>query len=86
MGVDDDKDRARDLANLRLEINALASRMEAASLPDALRSVKRTITWSAVGIAVALVLSGLLHLWGSTKVDRLEERVLRLERYHSERP
>lgn len=72
-----------DTANLRLEMHALSQRINAASLPEALKSVKRAITWSALGIAVALVISGALHMWGSSRLERLEQRVEVLERYHA---
>jgi hypothetical protein len=72
-----------DTANLRLELNALESKINAASLPEALRSVRRTVAWGAILIAVALIVSSVIHTWGSSKVDRLERRVELLERYHA---
>ncbi len=79
MEESDDKAHARELANLRLEISALASRMSAATLPDAIKGVRRTVKWSALGIAIALLANGVLHVWGSTKLEHLEQRVERLE-------
>lgn len=72
-------EQARDLANLRLEVSALASKINVASLPEQLRSVRRTIGWSAMGIAFALALSGILHSCGTSKVERLERRIEVLE-------
>jgi hypothetical protein len=68
-----------DLANLRLEVSALSSKMNVASLPAQLKSVRRTIQWSAAGIAVALVLSGVLHTCGTAKIEKLEQRLDKLE-------
>lgn len=79
MGEDDGKTRATELANLRLEVNALASKMDAVSLPDALRALRRTVMWAAIGVAAALVLDGLLHQWGTARLERLERRVEHLE-------
>ena len=75
--------RARDLANLRLEVNALSTKIQAAALPDALAGMRRTVIWAAVGISVALVVSGLFHMLGNSRVERLERRVEQLEKFHT---
>lgn len=75
--------RARDLANLRLEVNALASKINAAALPEAIASMRKTIIWAAVAIAGALVVSGLMHLFGTSQLDKLEQRVEKLEAQQS---
>jgi len=84
MAPEQDTDpRARDLANLRLEVNALSSKINTADLPAALAGVRRTIIWAAVAIAVALIVSGLFHLIGNSRVEQLERRVEQLEKYRS---
>lgn len=75
--------RARDLANLRLEVNALASKIQAAALPDALAGMRRTVIWAAMAISAALIISGLFHIIGNSQVERLERRVDTLEKYNS---
>lgn len=80
MSQEQPPDQARDLANLRLEVHALATKINAESLPDHLRGLRRTISWSAVVIAFALLMSGVMHMCGTSKIDKLEKRVEQLEK------
>lgn len=68
------------IANLRLQMDALEKTTRAASLPDAVSAMRRAIKWSAVVIAIALVASSLVRLVTDQRVERLEKRVELLEK------
>ncbi len=69
-----------ELANLRLQVSALAEKISAESLPEQLKALRRTIFIASIGIAVALVLSGVMHMSGAPSNKDLERRIERLEK------
>jgi ABC-type sulfate transport system permease component len=71
------------LANLRLEINALAQATKTVSVPEAVSSVRNTMKWSAIVIAIALVISSLIRMATDERVKTLEKRVEALEKSRS---
>lgn len=70
----------RQVANLRLQLAALEETTKAASLPTAVSSLRKTVTWSAIVIALALVLSSLIRMWSDDRVHVLEKRIEQLEK------
>lgn len=81
--------RARDaaLANLRLEVSALAERMGTSTLPQAtaalsasLASFRRTVLWAAVMVSTTLVVCSSIRACSARDVTDLRLRVERLER------
>lgn len=68
------------IANLRLQIDALGKATRAASLPGAVRAVRRTVRWSAVLIALALVASSMVRLVYDRRVEAVERRMDALEK------
>jgi len=82
--MDPEQSHKVELANLRLQLHALTEKISAESLSAQLTKLRRTILIASLGVAIALVLSGLLHVVGSSSTKDLERRVERLERYHQE--
>ena len=70
---------ARGLADLRLQVNALETVARSASLPETIAQARRTVRWSAIIIAIALVMSSLIKFWGDARVRSLEKRIEQLE-------
>lgn len=70
---------ARGLADLRLQVNALETVAKSASLPETIAQARKTVRWSAIVVAVALVLSSLIKFWGDERVRSLEKRIEQLE-------
>ena len=77
---------ARGLADLRLQVNALEVVAKSASLPETIAQARKTVRWSAVIVAVALVVSSLIKLWGDERVRSLEKRIEVLEARDSKGP
>lgn len=77
---------ARDIANLKLQLDALQKSAEAASLPDAVTKMRATVKWSAVVIAVALVASSLIRMFSDSDVRDLRHRIEKLESGRTEKP
>lgn len=71
---------ATQLADLRLQVSALQVVAKTSSLPEMLRQTRRTIAWSAVVIAIALIVSSVLRIYNDKHVYDLERRVEVLER------
>lgn len=71
------------IANLRLQLDALEKSTKAASLPEAVVAMRKTVKWSAIVIAVALVVSSLVRLASDQRIDELEKRVQLLEKNHT---
>lgn len=70
---------AKQLADLRLQVNALEVVAKNGSLPEMLRQTRRTIFFSALLVAVALLASGFMHVWGDAQTRSLRQRVEQLE-------
>ncbi len=71
---------ARQIADLRLQVNALEVAAKNGSLPEMLRQTRRTILWSALFVGIALVASSFIRAQGEdAKVRSLEQRVEQLE-------
>lgn len=70
---------AKQLADLRLQVNALEVVAKNGSLPDMLKQLKRTVKWSAFLVAAALIVSAVIHVWGDQRVKILEQRIEQLE-------
>lgn len=79
-------DQARDVANLKLQIDALQKSVQSASLPEAFVAMRSTMKWSAVIIAVALLVSSIIRLVSDNEVRELRHRMEKLENYHAEKP
>ncbi len=77
---------SRDIANLKLQLDALQKAAQAASLPEALAGMRATLKWSAIVIAVALVVSSVIRLFADTDTRDLRRRVEALEKHHAEKP
>lgn len=69
---------ARQLADLRLQVNAIEAAAKDSSLPEGLRATRRTVFWSTVLVCVALVSSSFVR--ACTEAHDLERRVEALER------
>jgi uncharacterized membrane protein len=69
----------KQLANLRLQVSALEDTARSGSLPGMLKQTRRTILWSAVLVAIALLGSSVIRVWSDTKARSLEQRVEQLE-------
>lgn len=77
--MDDAEARARDIANLRIEVSTLSGQVSGASLPTALAGVRRTVTVAAILVSAALLASSAIHAWSTREVRDLSRRVERLE-------
>lgn len=77
--MDDADARARDIANLRIEVSTLSDRVSGASLPQALAAVRRTVTMAAILVSAALLASSAIHAWSAREVRDLRYRVEHLE-------
>ena len=70
---------AQQLADLRLQVNALEVVAKNGSLPEMLKQTRRTILLSAILVAAALLASGGMRVMGDSKVDALQHRIEQLE-------
>lgn len=70
----------KEVANLRLQLNALEKATREASLPEAIARMRKTVKWSSIVIAVALVVSALISMARDRELRALEERIERLEK------
>jgi hypothetical protein len=77
--MDDVEPRARDIANLRIEVSTLSEQVSGASLPKALASIRCTVTMAAILVSVALLASSAIHACAAREVRDLRGRVERLE-------
>ncbi len=77
---------ARDIANLKLQMDALQKAAQTASLPEALSKMRTTVKWSAVIIAIALIVSSVIRLVADSEVRDLRRRIEKLENHHAEKP
>lgn len=77
--MDDAEARARDIANLRIEVSTLSGQVSGVSLPKALAGVQRTVTVAAILVSAALLVSSAIHAWSTRGVRDLRRRVERLE-------
>lgn len=74
---------ARDIADLRIQVNALEVAAKPESLPVLLRETRSTVRWSAAVIAIALVVSSLVKYCNDNRVEHLEKCIEALEKYHA---
>jgi hypothetical protein len=70
----------RQVADLRMQVAALETTTKNASLPEMLKQTRRTIFWSALLVAIALVVSSMVRVCSESKTKALEERIQQLER------
>lgn len=70
----------RELADLRMQVSALAVTAKNESLPSTVHAARSTVRWSALVIAVALVTSSLIKACADGRVTRLEDRIEKLEK------
>lgn len=70
---------SRNLADLKLQVNALETVAKNASLPETVAQARKTVRWSAIIVAVALIVSSLIKFWGDERVRSLEKRIEQLE-------
>jgi len=70
----------RQVADLRMQVAALETTTKNASLPEMLKQTRRTIFWSALLVAIALVASSVVRVCSDSKVKALEDRIQQLER------
>jgi hypothetical protein len=71
---------ARDVANLKLQFDALQKSVQTVSLPEALAKMRSTLKWAAVVVAIALVASSLIRMFSDTEIRDLRQRVETLEK------
>lgn len=74
------------VVNLRLQLDALQKATQEASLPEAVTKMRNTVKWSAMGIAIALIVSSLVRMFEASEIKSLEKRIERLEQYRAEKP
>lgn len=72
-------EEARQIADLRLQVNALEVATKSGSLPDMLRQTRRTIWLTATLICIALFASVFVRTWQDRRTQDLEDRVKALE-------
>lgn len=77
--MDDAEAKARDIANLRIEVSTLSDQVSGVSLPKALAGVRRTVTVAAILVSAALLASSAIHAWCTREVRELRHRVEHLE-------
>ena len=69
----------RDLADLRLKVNALEIVSKSTSLAEMLKQMRRAIWWSALLVVLALLGSSFVRVWQDHRVRELEDRLQTLE-------
>ena len=77
--MDDVVAKARDIANLRIEVSALSEQVSGGSLPKALTSIRRTVTTAAILVSVALLASSAINACSAREVRDLRQRIEHLE-------
>jgi len=77
--MDDVDAKARDIANLRIEVSTLSEQVSGTSLSKALSAVRRTVTTAAILVSAALLASSAIHACAIREVRDLRQRVERLE-------
>lgn len=75
-----DSKMAREVFDLRIQVNALEVLARNTSIPALVKEVRGTIRWSACIIAAALVASSTLKYCADERAARLEKRVEILEK------
>ena len=70
---------ARQVADLRLQLDALQTVAKASSLPETLNATRKTIKISALIIACALLISSVVRAWDDRTIRALEDRIGKLE-------
>jgi len=70
----------KQMADLRMQVNALEVSAKNGSLPEMLKQTRRTISLSAILVAVALIASSFVRACDDTRVKSLEHRIESLER------
>lgn len=76
---------SRDLANLRLQVEALAKLAQGTSLSEGIAQMRSTVRWSAFALAVAFVVSTVMRMPSNAGLSALRLRVERLEHF-AEKP
>lgn len=77
----------RQLADLRLQVNALEVTAKTGSLPETVNQARKTIRWSAALVAVALMISSVIRSCeGDRQIHQLERRIERLEAQRAPAP
>lgn len=75
---------ALQIANLRIQVSTLEAAAKTGSLPEMLRQTRKTMVWSAVLVAIALLGSSVIRWWSDRALDQrlevLEHRVETMER------
>lgn len=75
---------ARQVADLQLQLVQLKAVTKETALPEVVKQMRVTLKWSALVVAVALLISSLLRIFVPTPDDALVRRVERLERMQRE--
>lgn len=70
---------AHQLADLRLQVNALEVAAKNGSLPEMLKQTRRTISVSAAVVALALIISSTFRACSDRRTNALERRIEALE-------
>ncbi len=70
---------ARQLADLRMQVNALEVAAKNGSLPEMLKQTRRSILGSAALLALALIVSSTFRACTDSRVSALEHRIEALE-------
>lgn len=74
---------AQQVADLRLQVSALEVAAKNGSLPEMLKQTRRTITWSAILVAAALIISSAFRACSDARVSALERRIETLEKHEA---
>lgn len=69
----------KQLADLRLQVNALEIVAKDGSISEMLRQTRRTIFWSAALVFIALLGSSGVRLWQVARTHAIEQRIEQLE-------
>jgi hypothetical protein len=70
----------RDIADLRMQVAALAVATKNESLPASVKEARTTVRWSAIVIAAALMASSVLRYCADERVSHLERRIDLMEK------
>jgi hypothetical protein len=70
----------RDIADLRMQVNALTVAAKNESLPASVKEARTTVRWSAIVIATALMASSILRYCADERASYLERRVDLIEK------
>lgn len=66
---------AKKLANVRLQVSALQEAAKDGSLPETLQQTRRTVLWSALLVAVALIASSTYKSCSDEREHAFEQRL-----------